>query len=476
MRRNLIPLRITKQDNQMKFDDIRSRLTYQFMMLVVAILLLFSVGVYFFSKLYLEKRFFKRLEDRAVTTTTLLFDLQAANTTIMKLVHVSDKELLNDEQISIYNEATKQLIFSTSQAHRLPILDLIEQKKGSTKAIHTQVGDYQVFAVSIKDKQINYWVVVAAIDRIGADALADLRRILVVMVLIGVLLLGLSGWVFAGRALAPMSSIVHQVNEIFPANVTRRVEHSNKTDEIGVLVATFNQLLDRIEEALTMQKLFIANVSHELKNPLTKIFSQVEIALMQPRSQEEYQHSLQSLQEDTKTLVQLTNTLLDLANTVGSTNNINLVPIRLDELLWDTKSQMQKWNSDYQVKLNFLEFPDNEESLTILGNEASLKVLFMNLMDNACKFSDNKTVVINFTATATIIRVALVNTGSMIPKADFPYIFNPFYRSNATAKGVKGHGVGLAIVAQIVKVHSATIEVFSDKNATTFLVQFDSIK
>nr|MDH4462155.1 two-component sensor histidine kinase [Flectobacillus sp.] len=91
----------------MKFDDIRSRLTYQFMMLVVAILLLFSVGVYFFSKLYLEKRFFKRLEDRAVTTTTLLFDLQAANTTIMKLVHVSDKELLNDEQISIYNEATK---------------------------------------------------------------------------------------------------------------------------------------------------------------------------------------------------------------------------------------------------------------------------------------------------------------------------------------------------------------------------------
>lgn len=456
----------------MKTDDIRSRLTYQFMALVVAILLLFSIGVYFFSKLYLEKRFFKRLEDRAVTTTTLLFDLQAASTTIMKLVNVSDKELLNDERISIYKETTKQLVFSTEQEQNLPILSFIEKQKGATTAIHTHFGEYQVFAVAITHNQENYWVIVAAIDRIGAEALADLRRILVVMVLIGVLLLGLSGWFFAGRALAPMSTIVYQVNEIFPANVTQRVAYSNKTDEIGVLVATFNQLLDRIEEALTMQKLFIANVSHELKNPLTKIFSQVELALMQPRSTSEYQHSLQSLQEDTKTLVQLTNTLLDLANTVGSSESMIMSAIRLDELLWDAKSQMQKWHSDYQVKLNFIEFPDDEESLIISGNEAALKVLFMNLMDNACKFSDNKTVSINFTATKTAICIAFVNTGSMIPKVDFPYIFNPFYRSNATAQGIKGHGVGLAIVAQLAKLHHATIEVFSDKVATTFVVEF----
>ncbi len=456
----------------MKSDDIRSRLTYQFIALVTAILLLFSIGVYFFSKLYLEKRFFKRLEDRAVTTTTLLFDLQAASTTIMKLVHVSDKELLNDERISIYKEATKQLVFSTEQEQILPILPFIEKRKGATDAIHTHLGEYQVFAVAIQYQQESYWVVVSAIDRIGGEALADLRRILIVMVLVGALLLGLSGWFFAGRALAPMSNIVSQVNDIFPANVTRRVEHSNKTDEIGVLVATFNQLLDRIEEALMMQKLFIANVSHELKNPLTKIFSQIEISLLQPRTTSEYQHDLASLQEDTKTLVQLTNTLLDLANTVANAEEMVRQPIRLDELLWETRTQMNKWHPEYQVKLNFVEFPDDENSLIMLGNEASLKVLFMNLMDNACKFSDNKTVTINFSAFANRICVSFVNTGSMIPKVDIPYIFNPFYRSDATAQGTKGHGVGLAIVAQIVKLHQATIEVFSDKKATTFLVEF----
>ena len=72
--------------------NIRSRLTYQFMAIITAILMFFSVGVYFFSKLYLEKRFFKRLQDRAITTTTLLFDLQTADTTVLKLVNTADKE------------------------------------------------------------------------------------------------------------------------------------------------------------------------------------------------------------------------------------------------------------------------------------------------------------------------------------------------------------------------------------------------
>ena len=111
--------------------NIRSRLTYQFMALVTAILLLFSIGVYFFSKLYLEKRFFKRLQDRAITTTTLLFDLQATDSTVLKLVNISDKELLIDESISVYDENAKTIIFSSnngkmfSHQQLLPLMKFI---------------------------------------------------------------------------------------------------------------------------------------------------------------------------------------------------------------------------------------------------------------------------------------------------------------------------------------------------------------
>jgi signal transduction histidine kinase len=452
--------------------NIRTRLTYQFMAIVIAILLLFSVGVYFFSKLYLEKRFFKRLQDRAVTTTTLLFDLQSADSTVLKVVNASEKEFLSDESIYVYDEIQKRLIFSTQEPYSGLFKDLIPDIQKQNKATYYFAGYYQTLAIQLKKSNKSYWVIVSAIDKNGKEALEDLRKILIVMIFVGMLLLGISGWFFADKALAPMSGIINQVNEIFPANVEKRVQHPNRSDEIGLLVATFNQLLDRIEEALTMQKMFIANVSHELKNPLTKIYSQIDVTLLKKRTPEVYEKSLKSLQEDARTLTQLTNSLLDLANTVVSAETIQLVPIRIDELLWEAKSQLQKWHEIYTIQLDFNDFPEDEEALIMEGNEASLKVALMNLMDNACKFSENSSVVVNFEATIDKIKITFFNKGSVIPAEDLPYIFRPFYRSNATAKATKGHGVGLAIVSQIVKLHRGEISVVSDEEGTVFTLLF----
>ncbi|MFN3848461.1 MAG: sensor histidine kinase [Spirosomataceae bacterium] len=454
--------------------NIRTRLTYQFVFLVGIILLFFSVGVYFFSKLYLEKRFYKRLQDRAITTTTLLFDLQTADSTVLKLVDVTDKELLTDEMISVYDEKTQRIVFSTNPANSEFHKRFIPDFRSNPQNIFKKFGEYQIIALNLQNVGRSHWVLVSAIDRNGNDALEDLRKILTVMVLVGILLLSIVGWLFADRALAPMSGIVKQVKEIFPSNVEKRVQHPNRSDEIGILVATFNQLLDRIEQALLTQKMFIANVSHELKNPLTKIYTQIELTLMQKRSPEVYEKSLESLQEDTRTLTQLTNTLLDLANTVVSSANLKFDKIRMDELLWDAKSQVQKWHEDYQIQVDFVDFPEEEELLLVNGNEASLKVALMNLMDNACKFSPTQTAIVNFSANQKHIKISVANQGIQIPKEDLAYIFQPFYRSNATAQATKGHGVGLAIVWQIIQIHQAQISVESDENGTVFTLVFDS--
>lgn len=452
--------------------NIRSRLTFQFMAIATAILLFFSVGVYFFSKLYLEKRFFKRLQDRAITTTTLLFELKSTSSTVLRLVNVSDKELLNNESILVYDEQQQKVVFSTQQSTFELQKALIPSKKEQNQ-INYHSGDYQIFGIKIENNNAKYWVIVSAIDQNSQDALQDLRKILVVMILIGILLSGLSGWFFADKALAPMSEIVHQVNQIFPDNIENRLEHPNTSDEIGQLVDTFNQMLDRVKEAFVMQKMFIANVSHELKNPLTKIFSQIDVALLQKRSPEVYEESLKSLREDTRTLTQLTNTLLNLANTVVASEHIPQNNIRIDELLWETKSQLQKWHENYIIHIDFSDFPEEEEALILKGNEDSLKVALMNLMDNACKFSENKSVFISFSANIEQIKITFFNQGTVIPETDLPYIFNPFYRSNATAKATKGHGVGLAIVSQIVKLHKGTIEVKSDNEGTVFTLIFE---
>ncbi|GAA4466725.1 HAMP domain-containing sensor histidine kinase [Nibrella saemangeumensis] len=448
--------------------NIRTRLTYQFVLLVTLILLLFSVGVYFFSRLYLQKRFYKRLQDRALTTTTLLFDLKQTDSTVLRLIDAPNREPLLNENISVYNEKTRQVIFSTNPANSRFHEQFIPLLNPASQTVFLNRNEYQIVAIHLTRGQTGNWVIVSGIDQAGSDALDDLKKILIVMVLVAILLLGVSGWFFADRALAPMWGIVQQVNAIFPANVQKRVRHPNSSDEIGVLVATFNQLLDRIEQALNTQKMFIANVSHELKNPLTRISSQIDVALIQKREPEVYERTLQSLQEDAQTLTQLTNTLLELANTVAQARDLPLEPVRMDELLWEARLQLQQWHTDYQVQLNFPDFPDEEDALIVRGNKPSLKVLLMNLMENAGKFSTNNTAVVTFAARAGIITITVFNEGPPIPQTDLPHIFQPFFRGNATAQSSKGHGVGLAVVAQVTELHQGQISVQSGPQGTTF--------
>ncbi|GAB3503961.1 HAMP domain-containing sensor histidine kinase [Spirosoma knui] len=454
--------------------NIRTRLTYQFALLVTLILVLFSLGVYFFSKLYVEKRFFKRLEDRAVTTTTLLFDLKQTDSTVLRLIDAGNKEPLLNEHISVYNEKSKAFLFSTNPANAPFHQQFIPQLDSAAQTLYLTRSDYQIVAIQLARGSGSNWVIVSGIDQVGHDALSDLKKILIVMILAAILLLGVSGWLFADQALAPMSGIVQQVNTIFPANVQKRVQHPNRSDEIGVLVATFNQLLDRIEQALNTQKMFIANVSHELKNPLTKINSQIDVALIQPRNPDVYERTLRSLREDTRTLTQLTNTLLELANTSIQTKNMPFEPVRMDELLWETKTQLQEWNETYQIRLTFTDFPDDEDALITRGNRAALKVVLMNLIDNACKFSPARTATVDFRAKEGTIHVVVFNEGSQIPEADLPHIFQPFFRSNATAQSSKGHGVGLAVVAQVTQLHGGDIVVQSTSAGTTFTLTLSS--
>jgi two-component system heavy metal sensor histidine kinase CusS len=428
--------------------NIRTRLTYQFSFLVTLILLFFSLGVYFFSKLYLEKRFFKRLQDRAITTTTLLFDLQQTDSTVLRLIDAANKEPLLNENISVYNEKTKEVLFSTNPANTQFHEQFIPQFDSTAQTLYLHQNEYQIVAIHLTGggKSSN-WVIVSGIDQAGKEALDDLKKILMVMILAAILLLGISGWLFADRALAPMSRIIQQVN----------------------------QLLDRIEQALNTQKMFIANVSHELKNPLTKINSQIDVALIQKRNPEVYERTLQSLQEDTRTLIQLTNTLLELANTSIQANAMPFEPVRMDELLWETKTQLQEWHEDYRIILTFTDFPDDEDALITPGNRASLQVLLMNLIDNACKFSPTKTAKVNFKSNGGTLTIAVSNEGVQIPEADLPYIFQPFFRSNSTALSSKGHGVGLAIVSQITQIHQGNIAVRSTTEGTTFTLTLSTI-
>ncbi|MCP9770786.1 sensor histidine kinase [Lacihabitans sp. LS3-19] len=462
----------------MKFDlklNIRGQLTLQVLLLVGFLFMFFSVSIYFFSKLYLEKRFYKKLQDRAVTTSSLFFDFQANNIDIRKIVETTEKEYLNEEIISIIDIKRNLFVFSTNvkkeEFHRLMLLTI----DNTTSVGTSKLGTYKMAYLKIKDNSGDYWVVVTAVDKIGEEALADLKNILIIMSLVALLFIGFLGWYLANKALAPISDIINQLEQIFPKNISKRIIHTNFDDEIGQMAETINKLLQRAENAVFTQKMFVANISHELKNPLTKIFTQIELLEMKYKNFPEFHAQIVSLREDTLKLNNLTSSLLQLANIFSDENAHPLSEIRIDEVVIDAVSEFKKWNPEKTIHIKLENFPEDENALVIFGNVDALKVVFKNLMDNACKFSSNLEAFLEIAFTPKQIAVSIRNEGKPIPLDEISQIFQPFYRSDSTAKGKSGHGVGLAIVKQIIEIHKGRISVKPYQTGNVFEVLFSTL-
>lgn len=452
--------------------NIRERLTFQFLLLVGVLFMVFSLSIYYFGKLYIENRFFKRLEDRAISASTLALDLKADQQTLLKFVDSKDDQSLVDQFISIYDRDRKLFVLSTNidkePEHRayLPKLD------PSQLVNDIKEGDHQMAALNIIDKSGNYAVMVSAIDISGQKALSDLKNILLVLFIVAALCILYLGWYFANKALEPMNNIKLQLSEIFPKNLSRRIILKNSDDEIGILAQTINDMLKRAENVSANQKLFVANISHELKNPLTKIYTQIELLEMKYTKDKELSKNIISIRQDAKKLNELTASMLNLANSYTSEAEITKQKIRIDEVLLDAISEYKTWNSEDKIEIKWPIIPDDEVEMQIQGNTDALKVVFKNLISNAHKFSDNKAVEITLLLNKNRKIVSFKNQSPTIPADQLEKIFEPFYRSDSTALGKEGHGIGLAVVKQILQLHNAKINLSSANNEVVFEVVF----
>jgi signal transduction histidine kinase len=452
--------------------SIRGRLTLQFLLSVSVLFLFFGLSIYFFSDLYLEKRFFKRLQDRAVTTATLFFDFQATDDTILKIVDNTDKEYLVGEVVSIYETERNLFLFTTDITKEDFHREFLKKLDKKNNINYLTINGYRMAALRIPNQKQEYWVFVSALDKTSIEALRDLKNILLVLALVALLLIGLLGWYFAQKALGPITYIIDQLDEIFPKNLGKRVDHSNFEDEIGKLADTINKLLDRVESSIHTQKMFVANISHEIKNPLTKIFTQIELLEMKYKDNPELHEKLLSLRADSLKLNQLTQDILQLAHVISNDSKLPMEATRLDEVLWEAISDVKKWNPDYKIKAKMVGEGSEEEDFMLMANADALKVAFKNLIDNACKFSSDQSseVILDFSDHKK--RVYFNNNGEHIPKKEMENLFQPFYRVNATAKGKSGHGVGLAIVKQIINMHEGKISVSSTESGNSFELLF----
>lgn len=450
--------------------SIKYKIALLFAALATLLFTIIGLSVYFFSVAERDLSFNKRLKNRALSTAKVYAGIQDSNFTMLKKMDAFGVASLLNKSVTItrYNK-TPEYLFSDKQGDSMYLTPaIIEQTKNNAEYYFTY-NNRKAVAIYHGDNTDNFIVAVAAQDVDGREFIEQLKKILFLSLGLLILLSFITGIIFAKSLIRPMAQITAEVNLITSNNFSRRIKITNSGDELSRLANTFNNLLDRLEESFSVQRRFISNASHELSTPLTSISSQLEVALQKERTALEYKRVMQSIYEDTRDMQLLTHSLLDIAKT-GAHGGIDLLEIRLDEVLFKVVTDLRRQRPEYKVELDFDIFPDDEKLLTVYGNSNLLYIAIKNIIENGCKYSDNRKALVTVSFNKHEILIKVLNNGDVISEADIQNIFQPFFRA-PSALQKPGFGLGLTLTKRILSLHKGTIEVESiAESGTTFII------
>lgn len=302
-----------------------------------------------------------------------------------------------------------------------------------------------------------------AIDKSRVENLTSLRKILFWSVIFIIWLSVLLSYLFSKKAIKPISQIIKNVQEINSLKLDKRLDEGNRKDELAQLAITFNEMLSNLEIAFKNQEDFVSNASHELRTPLTVMIGETDYFLSHERSKEECTKHISGLVTDLKKLNLLINNLLELAQ-INKNTEITFSDVRIDEIVFSVIHEIRDKYHGRKIVPRIV-YPESGSELVIKGNSGMLEIALKNLLDNACKFS-NDDIIIEFVITDNHINIIIEDKGIGIPANELKSIYKPFSRAS-NVKYIGGFGIGLALVSKILELHDAVIDIESNLNKGT---------
>jgi len=275
------------------------------------------------------------------------------------------------------------------------------------------------------------------------------------------------GWVIAGRALRPVERITGVARDIQAANLSRRIDLSGPDDELKRLAGTFDEMLDRLDVAFASQRQFVADASHELRNPLAIIQTNAELTLADPEATREISRRAGRIRRASERMLRLVEDMLALARLEA--RPVERERIDLGRLLSELGDEFLASARSRGVELVWTA----PEGFRFVGDRSELKRALANLIDNA----------VRLTPSGSSVRLAsgrddgwawlaVADDGPGIAATDQERIFDRFYRlDKARSRAGGGSGLGLAITREIVEAHQGEIRLFSSPGqGSTFVV------
>lgn len=301
-------------------------------------------------------------------------------------------------------------------------------------------------------------VVVATSRALTEAAVSRVRSGFLLGGLLAVVVCGSGAWLLAGAALRPVERMRRQAADISAGDGGARLAVPGTRDEVARLGTTMNELLDRLQRALSQQRDFVADAGHELRTPLTALRAELELAGRPGRSREELSAAVARAAQDADRLVRLAENLLVLARASdGAGAFLRRSPVRLDRLIAEAEQGVAARVDLSAVRL----ITQGMRPALVDADPDRLRQVLDNLVSNA----------VRFTAAGGAITVRMLppnpaqgtttfevlDDGPGFPEAFLPYAFERFRRADEARTEDGGVGLGLAIVASLVRAHGGSV-------------------
>ncbi|MBL7999432.1 MAG: HAMP domain-containing protein, partial [Candidatus Kapabacteria bacterium] len=278
----------------------------------------------------------------------------------------------------------------------------------------------------------------------------------------------LGGYLLARYSLRPVDVLTHTAHEITAHNLGMRLPAPPVNDEIGRLTDTLNEMIARLESSFAQIRQFTSDASHELRTPLAILMGELELILRRPRTPDDYQQAISSALEEVVRLSKVVESLLDISRAETGQVHLQLDLMNISKLTEDVCEDLEIIAAEKQIAMKY----EIQPFATIVGDQARLHQVLLNVIDNAIKYTrEGGSVGVKLWVENTQTLISVSDTGIGIPADDIPHIFDRFYRvdKSRTRYDVPGTGLGLSIVKWIVEAHKGTITAASTENKGTVI-------
>lgn len=423
----------------------------------------FSVSLYIVFVLFSafrEEEFQQQQFSKIKQTIGLIDEFSDISEKVSLLLDKQDIHDFYDEKLLIYDNHKKLIFSSIDNLNINQSETILNQLSVSNNWIETKENDYDLIGAYVESNGKGYYGISKAYDIYGYSKKDFLKKVLIlIFVSITVIVILIS--IYLSRIISkPISELTRKIDFYDLSEIkNERLKIQTTTTELRNLTDKFNELINRTNNAFLFQKHSINHISHELKTPISVLVSELE-KLQSQTDIAQLKNELRQQTQKAKSLGNIINILLQISK-VEAGQEISKELIRIDDLIFDSISEVNLLYPNFNFEIVFLDDELDEKSLGVFANRSLLKQAILNLLQNAAQYSNSNKAKIAFRKEVKNLVVSISNSGKTLSTEEQKFLFSHFFRGENSQKQ-SGFGLGLVLSQKIFEIHQIAIQYNSD--------------